>query len=478
MKKIASTLLLLIGVLGISCYAQTETITQEQFLDQLKQLHPLFVAEKLETRIETQKQLGLSGAEDWNLLSSINAFHEEPLATTPGIRENEGISFINGFERRFWKTGGRFSVSYLYNHTESKLDPGFEFPDSFYQNQLEVKYIQPLLKNRGGILDSLEYDLKRFDIDFSEVAAIENMEDFLTDSAAKYLDWVFLTEHRKIVQERLRLSEEELARTQEKRKANLVDQADVIRAEDAVRIWRQNQVLIGSQWNALQAELAVLTQNSGIYNAEPEFDLYQIHPQIPLEHAMSILKENSRLINLLNIRLQQLKHARKGFKNTRKADLDFIVELNTKNLDDDFGNVPDGDNPDALVGLELNYPLGNSTAKARVRQADLEIQQLEKQTDSLALSLTSTLANLHIRIGQLQDVLKLNHEQIESAKERTGEEIKLYNQGRGELTFVIQSRDNEQNAKLTLAQNALTYHKLIINYRALMDQLYNRDSEN
>lgn len=49
-------------------------------------------------------------------------------------------------------------------------------------------------------------------------------------------------------------------------------------------------------------------------------------------------------------------------------------------------------------------------------------------------------------------ILTLNQEQIESAKERTKEELKLYNKGRGDFTFVILSRDNEQNAKLTYAQ--------------------------
>ena len=92
--------------------------------------------------------------------------------------------------------------------------------------------------------------------------------------------------------------------------------------------------------------------------------------------------------------------------------------------------------------------------------------------EEVAVALASALTSLHIQLSELEEVLALNQEQIESARERTEEELKLYNQGRGELTFVIQSRDNEQNAKLTLAQNALTYHKLLIEYQALTDQLF------
>ncbi len=128
--------------------------------------------------------------------------------------------------------------------------------------------------------------------------------------------------------------------------------------------------------------------------------------------------------------------------------------------------------PDAVLALQLSFPLENRTAKAQVTKTDLRITQFKRQIENLALTLTSTLSNLHIQIKEMENVLTLNLEQIRSAQERTGEELKLYNQGRGELTFVIQSRDNEQNAKLTYAQNALTYHKLKISYSALMDQLY------
>jgi len=82
------------------------------------------------------------------------------------------------------------------------------------------------------------------------------------------------------------------------------------------------------------------------------------------------------------------------------------------------------------------------------------------------------LTNLNVLIKEFENVLKLNQEQIESAEVKTKEELELYNLGRGNLTFVIQSRDNLENAKLTYAVNAVTYHKLIIEYQSLMDQLF------
>jgi len=99
------------------------------------------------------------------------------------------------------------------------------------------------------------------------------------------------------------------------------------------------------------------------------------------------------------------------------------------------------------------------------------LPQLQSQVKEVVIGLTSIISNLHTQMTEMEKVLRLNVEQINSSREKTDEELKLYNQGRGDLTFVIQSRDNEQNAKLLYAVNALTYHSLLLQYRSLTDQL-------
>ena len=472
MKSFKLILVFLIVISNFPSSLGAKTITQDQFLKQLKELHPLPEKEKLTAQIEKEEQASLLGTKDWNLFSSLNYYHEEPVIAYAAPERSDAFSLDTGVERLFWKTGGRFSASLSSSSANIELDPLYGFPDTFYQNQLTLSYTHPLWKNRKGFLDRLQYDLKQFAVDFSRVQALENIEDFLAASAAKFLDWVLLDEQKKIIEDRLKLSEEEFARTRKKREANLVDQADVIRSEDAVRIWRQNQVLAQSHWKGLRAELAVLSQNEELYNLAPEFKLYEVEEFISLKNAVSRLKENSRLLKVIRIRLEQLEHARQGFEETAKPGLSLAAQFNTKSLDEDFAGSWEMDKPDALLGLQFSLPLGNRTARSQVAKTDLQLNKLRKQLEEVELTLVSTLSNLHIRIQELKKVLKLNQEQIKSAKERTKEELKLYNYGRGDLTFVILSRDNEQNAKLTYAQNALAYHKLIIAYRALMDELY------
>lgn len=471
MKCFKPILLPIAGLFTFIVPLHAQTITQDEFLDKLKRLHPLFEKEKLSSEIEREKRKSLLGTRDWNIFSSVNYYHEEPAIAFAGPERSDMFTFNGGFQRLFWKTGGRLSASFSTSWIDLKIDPFFGIPESFYQNQVDLTYTHPLMRNKGGFLDRLSYELKKFDIDLSEVQSLENQEDFLANSASKFLDWVLLSEQQKIVSERLKLSEEELARTKKKRKAHLVDQVDVIRAEDAVRIANQNRVLVESQAKALQAELAELSQDQEIYNLRPEFDLYQVEELIPLENAVSHLRENSRILNSIRINLRKLEYARKGYEENIKPDLSLVAQLNTKRIDETFGKALEMDKPDALVGVQLSFPLDNLTAKSQAKTTDLQTAQLKKQLEEISLELVSTLTNMHIQIIEMEKVLVLNQEQIESAREKTREELKLYNQGRGSLTFVIQSRDSEQNAKLNYAQNALTYHKLLLQYHSLMDQV-------
>jgi outer membrane protein TolC len=451
--------------------AQAQSITLDEFLGRLTQTHPAFVKDQLTADIEAERRNGYLGARDWNIASSAFYVHEEPAIALMGPERTDAFSISGGVDKAFWSTGGRFSASFTSTRADLKLDPVYGFPDSYYENELAVGYIHPLLRNRGGLLDRLEYDLKGFDIDYESLQALEAEEAFLADAAGKFLDWRFLREQIGIIEERLRLSEEELERTTRKREANLVDQADVIRAEDAVRIWRQNQVLAVSQRNALRAELAELLQED-LAILEPAFDLYEIQELVTLDEAVTELTARSRLLEALRVRVEQLRYARRGYEETAKPDLHLVAELSTKNADESLGESWAMDKPDASIGVQLSLPLERTTARSQQAATDLRIAQLEETIRDLTLTLTSALTNLHIRIEEMHQVLRLNQEQIQSSRERTEEELKLYNQGRGDLTFVIMSRDSEQNAKLTYAQNALTYHKLLTEYLSLTDQLH------
>ncbi|MEE8577124.1 MAG: TolC family protein [candidate division Zixibacteria bacterium] len=453
-------------------YLSGQTVSLNDYLLHLESTHPLIKKEHIRNSIEREERLGLVGDFDWELSSSILFAREEPEFAVLGPKRSNMLLLEAGLVRTLWSSGGQLSAGVSTARASLDIDPGLGFPDSYYQNELSVGYLHPLLKNKGGILSRLRHDLKEYDIDFSYVEAAENIEAFLLDAGSRFLDWSFLTEQREIVRNRLALSEEELARVQKKRKANLVDRADVIRAEDAVRTWEQQLVLVESDWKALQSELTVMAQDSGLLVAGPSCDLYEIHEQPDLLTAMQKLETEARPISLLTIRLQQLNHQHLALDNSARPNLSLLAKVNAHTAEEEIGQSFGIDKFDATIGLLLSYPLGNRAARSRIISNELASDQLALEREEFVLNLKSAYASVHIKMVEMEKVLTLNQEHIESARLRTAEELRLYNQGRGELTFVIQSRDNEQDAQLTYARNGLFYQKLLLQMKSLLDELY------
>jgi len=460
--------------------ALPQTITLDEFLDSVSEDHPFFKREALSPQIERMDRIRYLGNQDWVVTTTPYLRHQEPLETNPFVPKTiDSFGFAAGAERAVWKTGGRLSLSWSTDFTDQEtrdiVIPGIitipSGPARFYQHGIFATYSHPVFKNRGGQLDRLGYELGGFSVHSTELNSLENRENFLLDLGLRFLDWVLYTEQIRISKERLRLAEQQLGQVERRREANLVDKVDVLRSEDAVRIVKQNILLLESLWKAKQAELATISRNEALYDAAPAFDIYSTGALEPLDEVLSGAVEDTRTLRALRTVEERLVQQRKGLENAARPELDLTVSAGLIEGDNSFGESLTFDKPDITVGLLFVYPLGNRTAKADVEKVDLQIRRLENDIRNTRLELEAAARNLYIQIREIEKVLELNREQIESSGRKTEEETRLYNQGRSQLTFVIQSRDGEENSKLIYAENAVLYHKLLLQYTALMDGL-------
>jgi outer membrane protein TolC len=473
--------------LCLSVGSKGETISLEQLLDLVRETHPLILEENLTPQIETERRFRYTTGEDWVLGGNASYFHSKPVGTSPFSPSTLDIIGVSAsLSRSLWSTGGRLKLDWSTDYTEQTL-PDLSFPgaggsESFatgfprlYEHALSFSYSQPLLRNYGGDLSRLDYDLAEYTVNISELDAIERQEQFLLDIALTFIDWALLREQKRITEQRLQLAREQLDLTTEKRKANLVDEVDVLRSEDAVRAARQNAVLLDSRSRAKQAELAVLAQADSLRLLLPAYDLYTMVTYPRPDEAVTILEENSRALRALQVREEQLRKLQRGFEEGEKPSLDLDIGVVMKGGDDSFGSSLEITKPDFALSLFLTQPLGARAERSNVIQTELEIRQNEMRYRRVLLDLRSRLDALLIQLTDLEQILMLNRDEIESAQEKASEELRLYNQGRGDLTFVIQARDNEQNARLLYAENAAGYHRLYHQYLALSDLLLHDD---
>jgi len=260
-----------------------------------------------------ESQAGLLGDQDWRINSSLFYNHDEPSFAFSGPEKTNSISLSGSVDKLFWSSGGRLTASYRTIRTDITISPIWGVPDLYYDNSLAITYSLPLIKNKGGFLDRLSYDLKKFDIDLSEITEYEDQEDFIAVYALKYIDWVYLKEQQRIFNQRLVISEEMLANITEKRKANLVDEVERIRSDNSVIQTRQSLLMIESELKGIQAELAAITNDDGYLSDEPAFDLYAIAGNLISNGSTEELISQLRLIKFITIRTEQLGMTKRGF---------------------------------------------------------------------------------------------------------------------------------------------------------------------
>ncbi len=484
MKTIPTTLTFMAALGCLFSLTQAQTITLDQFNQLLKERHPLFTREALAPAIAQNERDQNRGSEDWMISSGPSFARQVPLPPGGFTPEQVNFTSINaGVDRVFWKTGGRLSLRWQSDLSDQTLDlsqmaAAFKIPEDvlagpnkYYQNNAYLTYSQPLLQNFGGELDRLAYDMGGFSVEAAQVQALENQEEFLLDMGLRFIDWVLVGEQADIASERLELARQILDQSKKKRAANLIDQVDVLRSEDAVRIAEQGVVLLRAQVNGTQAELAVIAQHPELTGLDPDFDLYATAELPEATAAAAGLKQGSRVLKVLAVQQQLLERQHTGFKEMTRPHLYLTTQMTLKSGDAKFGDALSLDENDLGVSLQFSYPLGNRAAVNRAQKSELQVRQVELARNDVALSLEAGLRNILIQMGEFERALDLNRRQIESAKLRTTEEQKRYGQGRGDLAFVIQSQDSEEQARLTYAQNAATYQGLNLRLMALLDEL-------
>jgi len=96
---------------------------------------------------------------------------------------------------------------------------------------------------------------------------------------------------------------------------------------------------------------------------------------------------------------------------------------------------------------------------------------LELKYDELLIDLMTLGRKYRQQIDSLGEIINLGKKQIQIANERAREQRENYNNGNGEMEFVISAQNSEQNARLNLAKSVTQYQKVVIDIKALLDQL-------
>ena len=465
--KHTKTIVLTLSLIWLA--ASGSAIDLKEYIELLMANHPFFQKEELALEVEYSRRGTLLPRSEWQFsLSPQYGIADNPVGSEFLQSLSQSAILEAGMERTF--VDGRwvgFSASSAYTWLQ---DPLYTTEHSSFQHGFELSMSWPLLVDVER-LSRLGYDLHEYMIKAKEVEMQENRESFLVEPALQFIEWAYALELVEIYRQRLVLAEEQLATTNRMYRANLVEKLDVMRAEDAVRMAQQAIFEYESIAKSIQTVLATLAGAERIYNERPDFDFFSFVELPPASEAAARAKGNTRLKKPLSFAIERLKYSEDASEEEEKPSLNLYFQAGIFGPEDPFLDSLMIIHPQATVGLSYSPPYGLERLKAQRKLIGTEIEQLEKDIENMEKTVETNVRSLLIQAAELQKIIELSRELIESAEEKTLEEARLYSQGRNILTNVLQSRDSVQDQRARLVESFARYHRLIVYYRAWMDEL-------
>ena len=401
---------------------------------------------------------------DWNIKAGASeAFSGGEDTSTRAYKELYSTKYEVSANRKVENSGA--SVNLKHSLTRNDKDS-----NASHANLLALDYIRPLLQNKDGLNDRLASDLASLDLIAKQVSLEEQAENFLASKLSKFIDLALKQEIVKNHQISLDLSKQQLDLDEEKFKNSLIDKSVLIQQKDSYVKAKQQLLQSSKELIIERRELANLigTKESGMI---VDFDLFEVHNLTEIDPRSFV--SDSRSILKFDFDKARLQRQLVTFENKTMPSVNLNLGLSSLGENDkyfgSFGNRDYSWN----VGVDISYPLGSRKELIDVERTEISIDTIDAQKKEAEITNIHQINYLLAQVDLLSELVVLYLEQGSLAEEMVIEEQIKFSEARGQKSLVIAAKRNANLANLTYLQAAGTYQKIVVDYKAAIDQLYN-----
>jgi outer membrane protein TolC len=303
-----------------------------------------------------------------------------------------------------------------------------------------------------------------------QISLEEQAETFLASKLSKFIDLALKQEIVKNHQISLDLSKQQLDLDEEKFKNSLIDKSVLIQQKDSYVKAKQQLLQSSKELIIERRELANLigTKESGMI---VDFDLFEVHNLTEIDPRSFV--SDSRSILKFDFDKARLQRQLVTFENKTMPSVNLNLGLSSLGENDkyfgSFGNRDYSWN----VGVDISYPLGSRKELIDVERTEISIDTIDAQKKEAEITNIHQINYLLAQVDLLSELVVLYLEQGSLAEEMVIEEQIKFSEARGQKSLVIAAKRNANLANLTYLQAAGTYQKIVVDYKAAIDQLYN-----
>lgn len=368
-------------------------------------------------------------------------------------------------------SGGLFDLSYRPARFDTKSSLANAFPSTQFASELVMSFSQPLLRGAWSDYAQADIDVARQGVARSDQTYERSVQNTLLAVVQAYWDLVFARENYRIVQSALQVAEEQLRITLERIRVRILAPRD--RVADDAEIARRQEELIAAD-NAIRRgedELRRLLfddRDGQLWN-------WNLQPTEPIETTFEAVGDDiGKLVDAALVQRPDLKALRASVVEAEVdlmranrdllPDLDLVSTYSSDGVRDSgfraaFDDSMDQQYPDWGLRLEFSIPIGNQAARARQRQAELEVERRQRTLYGAMLDVTKEVREAVRNLDSLSQAIRASRESVRLAQTNLEtEQVKL---GVGSSTaFEVQRRNQElREARGRLLRNQLDYRK-------------------
>ena len=439
-------------------------ITVEEFSAKLMQTHPYFLQLSLSETVSLVDQKIARTYTDWNIQMGANeSFSAGDDISSRLYKDLYTTSYEVSASRKIANSGANLNLKHSWNRNDKDNTV-------LNTNIFSLDYIQPLLQNKDGLNDRLAVDVADIDFLANQVSLLEQAESFLASKQTKLVDLALKQELEQLYLFQLELSKQQLDLAEEKFSNSLIDKSSFLQEKD-------NYIKASQQWLQSSRELNILRQElASLINVKEsdmvvEFDLFKEQSIIKVEPAVFV--KNSRSIQKFDFDKSKFQRQLESYENKTLPSMNLNMGITSQAEDDkyfsSFGNRDFSWN----IGVNVSYPLGVRKESLDVERAEINIAKLDAQRRETEINSEQQISYLLAQIDLLAELVEISLEQGELANEKVIEEKTKYDEARGQKSLLIAAQKNANLARLSNVQAAASYQKIIIDYRAVTDQLFN-----
>ena len=384
---------------------------------------------------------------------------------------------------------GSFSLKEYFplgTFVEAEISGGFtddsQYSDPSAETRLGLSLTQPLLRGYGKDANLAQIRQSRLNTAISRYELRAFTEALLARVETTYWNYALSQRQIQIVEESLKIARQQLAETREMIRVGAMAEAEL--AAVLAEVASQKQGLINAR-SALASNRILLLQLLNPPGESPwERKVELLHaPEVPevtlggeKAHVATALRNRPELNQArLDIQKGELELVRT--RNGMLPRMDLFINLGKTGYADSFpGSTGDltEESYDVLVGLSLEYPLKNRTARAQRMRSQIRRDQAEKALENLAHLVEFDVRNAYIEVNRTREQITASAATRKFQEEKLRIETEKFRVGNSTNFFVAQAQRDLLLNRINEVSAVVDYLKALTDFYRLEGTLLRR----